>query len=136
MPTIPTRANSFNTGIAAEYFVLSQLFRMGLEAYLSQGNKKSIDIRIVHSAEKAVSLDVKAVRAYSSLVVNNVTPADNHFLAFVIYNNKFENLDTTPEVFIVPSHKVPEITKHFGDERRVMKGSLDIYKNNWEVLRG
>ncbi len=136
MPTTPTRANSFNTGMAAEYFVLSQLFRMGLEAYLSQGNKKSIDIRIVRSAEKAISLDVKAVRAYSSLVVNNVTPADNHFLAFVIYNNKFEKLETSPEVFIVPSQKVPEITKHYGDERRVMKGSLDVYKNNWEVLRG
>jgi hypothetical protein len=122
--------------MAAEFFVLSQLFRMGLEAYLSQGNKKSIDIRIVYSADKAVSLDVKAVRAYSSLVVNNVTPAANHFLAFVIYNNKFENLESTPEVFIVPSDKVPEITKHFKNERRVMKGSLEIYKNNWEVLRG
>ena len=136
MPITPTRANSFNTGMAAEFFVLSQLFRMGLEAYLSQGNKKSIDIRIVYSADKAVSLDVKAVRAYSSLVVNNVTPAANHFLAFVIYNNKFENLESTPEVFIVPSDKVPEITKHFKNERRVMKGSLEIYKNNWEVLRG
>ncbi len=134
MPETQTRANSFNTGMAAEYFVLSQLFRLGLEAYLSQGNKKSIDIRIIHSIDNAVSLDVKAVRAYSSLVVNNVTPAPNHFLAFVIYNNKFGNLETTPEVFIVPSEKVPEITKHFGDERRVMKGSLGIYKNNWKVL--
>jgi len=51
-----------------------------------------------HSTEKAVSLDIKAVRAYSSLVANNVTPADNRFLAFVIYNNKFENPDTTPEI--------------------------------------
>jgi hypothetical protein len=67
-----TRANSFNTGMAAEYFVLSQLFRMGLEAYLSQGNKKSIDIRVVHNANKSISIDVKAVRGYSSLVVNNV----------------------------------------------------------------
>lgn len=54
MPTTIPRANSFNTGIAAEYFVLSQLFRMGLEAYLSQGNKKSIDIKIVLSAEQAI----------------------------------------------------------------------------------
>lgn len=131
----PIRANSFNTGMAAEFFVLSQLFRMGLEAYLSQGNKKSIDIRVVHSPEQAISIDVKAVRGYSSLVVNNITASEHHFLAFVIYNNKFELLETIPEVFIVPSNDVAAITKHFKEERRVMKGDLLKYKDNWGALR-
>ena len=130
-----TRASSFNTGIAAEYYVLSQLFRMGLEAYMSQGNKKSIDIRIVHSTEKAISIDVKAVRGYSSLVVNNVTALPGHFLVFVIYNNKFEQVSVSPEVFIVPSDEVSLITKHFKEERRVMKGDLAKYKDNWGALR-
>jgi hypothetical protein len=121
--------------MAAEYFVLSQLFRMGLEAYLSQGNKKSIDIRVVHNAKHTISVDVKAVRSYSSLVVNNVTVSENHFLAFVIYNNKFEDVSVVPEVFIVPSAQVAPITKHFKDERRVMKGDLAKYKDNWKVLR-
>jgi hypothetical protein len=134
-PTAP-RANSFNTGMAAEFFVLSQLFRMGLEAYLSQGNKKSIDIRVVHSPEKAISIDVKAVRAYSSLVVNNVVSAPTHFVVFVIYNNKFEDVAVAPDVFIVPSEEVAAITKHFQLERRVMKGDLAKYKDNWLVLQG
>lgn len=121
--------------MAAEFFVLSQLFRMGLEAYLSQGNKKSIDIRVVHSPEQAISIDVKAVRGYSSLVVNNITASEHHFLAFVIYNNKFELLETIPEVFIVPSNDVAAITKHFKEERRVMKGDLLKYKDNWGALR-
>ena len=51
------RANSFNTGIAAEYFVLSQLYRMGVEAYISQGNRKAIDIRVVQN-DKSISIDV------------------------------------------------------------------------------
>lgn len=129
------RASSFNTGIAAEYFVLSQLYRLGLEAYISQGNKKAIDIRIIREDGVPVSLDVKAVRAYSSLVVNNVTSKDAHFIAFVIYNNKFEDVSVLPEVFIVPSNDVPGITKHFGEEKRVMKGSLENYKDKWELLR-
>lgn len=130
------RANSFNTGMAAEFFVLSQLFRMGLEAYLSQGNKKSIDIRVVHSVNRSISVDVKAVRGYSSLVVNNVRPAPNHFLAFVIYNDKFENVAIPPDVFIVPSKEVGAITKKFKLERRVMKGDLLKYKNRWALLKG
>ncbi len=130
------RANSFNTGMAAEFFVLSQLFRMGLEAYLSQGNKKSIDIRVVHSVNRSISVDVKAVRGYSSLVVNNVRPAPNHFLAFVIYNDKFENVAIPPDVFIVPSKEVGAITKKFKLERRVLKGDLLKYKNRWALLKG
>jgi hypothetical protein len=122
--------------MAAEFYILSQLLRMGLEAYLSQGNKKSIDIRVVHGPDKAISIDVKAVRSYSSLVVNNVTAAPHHYIAFVIYNNKFEDLSVAPEVFIVPSVDVPAITRKFGEERRVMKGSLAIYKNNWQALHG
>ena len=136
MATSKARASSFNTGMAAEFFVLSQLFRMGLEAYLSQGNKKSIDIRVVHNAKHAISVDVKAVRSYSSLVVNNVTVSENHFLAFVIYNNKFDDVSVVPEVFIVPSGEVAAITKHFKEERRVMKGDLAKYKDNWRALSG
>jgi hypothetical protein len=129
------RANSFNTGIAAEFFVLSQLFRMGLEAYLSQGNKKSIDIRVVHNAKKSISIDVKAVRGYSSLVVNNVVAKQNHFVVFVIYNDKFEDVSVTPEVFIVPSQEVGAITKKHKLERRVMKGDLAKYKDEWCLLK-
>lgn len=129
------RANTFDTAVAAEYFVLSQIYRLGLEAYISQGNKKAIDIRVIQDNGNPISVDVKAVRGYSSLVVNNVKTHANHFIAFVIYNNKFENLLTQPEVYIVPSLKVPSITQHFKEERRVLKGSLDNYLNNWSALR-
>lgn len=128
------RASTFNTGIAAEYFILSQLYRLGLEAYISQGNKKAIDIRIVLEDKTPISLDVKSVRGYSSLVVNNVTVAENHFVVFVIYNNKFEDVSVLPDVYIVPSSLVPEITRHFKDEKRVMKGVLEPYRDQWSLL--
>ena len=89
----------------------------------------------MHSAKNAISVDVKSVRAYSSLVVNNVTASPSHFVAFVIYNNKFEKVTVGPEVFIVPSAEVAGITRHFKTERRVMKGDLAKYKDNWEALR-
>ena len=129
------RANTFDTGVAAEYFVLSQIYRLGLEAYISQGNKKAIDIRVIQENGNPISVDVKAVRRYSSLVVNNVKTKENHFIAFVIYNNKFEDVLTQPEVYIVPSLEVPSITQHFKEEKRIMKGSLKKYLNNWGSLR-
>lgn len=130
-----SRASTFDTGVAAEYFILSQIYRLGLEAYISQGNKKAIDIRVIQESGKPISVDVKAVRGYSSLVVNNVKVDEDHFVVFVIYNNKFEDVLTQPSVYIVPSIEVPSITQHFKEEKRVMKGSLEKYLNNWGALK-
>lgn len=127
------RENTFNTGIASEYFVLSQLYRLGREAYLTLGNKKSVDIRVVNN-NTTISIDVKAVRGYSSLIINNVSISNTHFVVFVIYNNKFEDLTFGPEVFVVPSVDIPCVEKVFNKQRRVFKNDLLPYKNNWKCL--
>ena len=36
----------YNTNLASEYYVLSMLYRLGFDAYLTLGNKKSVDIII------------------------------------------------------------------------------------------
>ncbi|MFW5760682.1 MAG: hypothetical protein ACOCXH_06875 [Cyclobacteriaceae bacterium] len=128
------RANSFNTGIASEYLILSKLYRLELEAYISQGNKKSVDIRVIKNDGKPISIDVKSVRDYSSMVVNNVVSRPDHFLIFVIYNKKFNDLSIEPSIFIVPSEDVQPISQSFGEEKRVMKGKLEKYKNCWNLL--
>ena len=130
-----TRANSFNTGIASEYLILSKLYRLELEAYVSQGNKKSIDIRVITDEGEPISIDVKSVRGYSSLVVNNVIDAKNHYLVFVIYNNKFSEIDIVPDIYILPSSKIKNLKSSFGKEDRVMKGALQAYKDKWEYFK-
>ncbi|UZO82114.1 hypothetical protein NBT05_06480 [Aquimarina sp. ERC-38] len=129
------RANSFNTGIASEYLVLSKLYRLELEAYVSQGNKKSIDIRVITSDGESISIDVKSVRGYSSLVVNNIVETKNHFIVFVIYNNKFSEVDIAPDIYVVPSSKIKDIKSSFGKQDRVMKGVLEDYKNKWDYFK-
>lgn len=128
------RTNSYNTGIASEYLILSLLYRRGVEAYISQGNKKSIDIRIVKSDGISISIDVKSVRGYSSLVVNNVKAVNNHFIVFVIYKNQFENLSVMPDIYVVPSIELASITDVYGNEKRVLKGKLEDYKDKWNLL--
>jgi len=129
------RKSGFNTGIASEYLILSYLYRMDLEAYISQGNKKSVDIRVIRDDGATLSIDVKSVRGYSSLVVNNVEPTENHYLVFVVYNDKFDDITISPDVFIVPSVLVPELTDEWGDQKRVMKGKLKGYKDRWDYIK-
>lgn len=129
------RANNFNTGIAAEYFILSQLYRQDIEAYITIGNKKTIDIRIIKKDGTCITLDVKAVRGYTSLIINNATYLPGHYIAFVVYNEKFDDVNVFPEVFIVPSEIVKDIKKTYKKEERVMKGDIIGYKDQWNLIR-
>ena len=98
-----TKKNGFNTGIASEYLVLSMLYRLNYEAYITMGNKKSVDIWIMRDDKTAVSIDVKSVREYDSIPVGNVEAKDNHYVIFVIYNKKFEieGTPTLPDFYIL-----------------------------------
>lgn len=136
-----TKKNGFNTGIASEYLVLFMLYRLNYEAYITMGNKKSVDIWIMRDDKTAVSIDVKSVREYDSIPVGNVEAKDNHYVIFVIYNKKFEieGTPTLPDFYIVPSSYVVENRKEYelkagGERYNIFKKDIEGYKNHWELL--
>lgn len=134
MPKKVTRKSSFDSGIASEFLVLSNLFRLGANAYISLGNKKSIDIVINAKNGSAISVDVKSVRDYSSININNVVSKPNHFIIAVIYKRKFDQPDYLPDFYVIPSKKIKSITQSFGKQDRLMKGKIVKYKDNWQQL--
>ena len=125
---------SYETGIASEYLVLSNLYRLGLDAYMSLGNKKSVDLAVTKKDDSVITIDVKAVQGYSSLIVNNVSSKPNHYIVFVVYNNKFRDINTLPEFFVVPSADIESLQKVFKTEKRIYKSDIVKYKNNWNIL--
>jgi hypothetical protein len=51
----------YNTNLSAEYHVLSMLYRKGLNAYLTLGNKKSVDIIVEKENGTIITIDVKGL---------------------------------------------------------------------------
>lgn len=129
------RKSSFDSGAASEHLVLSCLYRLGINAFISFGNKKSIDIIIKANNGKSLTVDVKSARDYSSIVVNNVVHLPNHFVVVVIYKKKFEIPSTMPDFYIIPSESIDGIVKSFGKELRIMKGDIEVYKDQWQLLK-
>ena len=129
-----TKNKGFDTGIASEYLVLSMLYRLGVDAYMTLGNKKSVDIWIKNDDDFAIEIDVKSVREYDSIPVGNVEAKDNRYIVFVIYNKKFDFKDvpTLPEFYIVPSKYVVENRTKYdlksGGER------FNIFKKGYKGL--
>ena len=137
-----TNNKRFDTGIASEYLVLSMLYRLGIDAYMTMGNKKSVDIWIRNDNGFATEIDVKSVRGFDSIPVGNVEAKDNRYIVFVIYNNKFDFKDvpTLPELYIVPSKYVVENRSGFdlksgGKTYNILKKDIRGYINRWDLLK-
>ncbi|MDD3687225.1 MAG: hypothetical protein PHE56_10720 [Bacteroidales bacterium] len=52
----------YNTNLASEYYVLATLYRLGFDAYITLGNKKSIDIILHLENHKQITIDVKGLQ--------------------------------------------------------------------------
>ena len=63
---------TYNTNLAAEFYVLSMLHRLGADASLTLGNKKAVDILVVRGAGKALTIDVKGVAGRFDWPADNI----------------------------------------------------------------
>jgi hypothetical protein len=127
----------YNTNLAAEFYVLSVLHRLGADATLTLGNKKSVDIAVVRSAGNTVTVDVKGLAGTTSWPVDNVKePKSGHFLVFVCYGGKINNAEVLPEVWVIPSLFLEQFVYVSPKGRRVVPRSnlrrdAEKFKGAW-----
>ncbi|GEP94763.1 hypothetical protein [Chitinophaga cymbidii] len=130
----PERKSTQESGTGSEFLVLSHLYRMNINAFLSFGNTKQIDIIIKSKNGLAITIDVKSVRDYSSIPVNNVRVEPNHYIVVVIYKGKFHEISSLPDFYIIPSSDIEVLQRIFKKEKRLMKGKIEQYKDQWDSL--
>ncbi len=133
--------NGYNTNLASEFYVLSALHRLGVDANLTLGNKKSVDIAAVRSVGNAVTIDVKGLAGNTSWPVDNLrAPKAGHFIVFVCYRGKIGDPAILPEVWVIPSSKVAALTYHSPNgkrrvvQRSTLNGMAKKYKDAWHLI--
>jgi hypothetical protein len=127
-------AEKYNTNLAAEYYVLSVLHRLGAEANLTLGNKKSVDIVVVRDAGNAVTIDVKGLAGTTSWPVDNVKAGRaNHFLVFVCFLGKIGDPSILPEVYVMPSERLQQFMYTSPGEARRRVVELRVLRKREEA---
>lgn len=136
------KKNGYNTNLASEFHVISLLHRLGLDANLTLGNKKAVDIVVVRHAGDAVTIDVKAVAGRVDWLVGNVptAPKENHFVVLLTYDGKFENVHELPRVWVIPHAQLlqlvksakPPSTMKYVSRSEVTK--LTQYEDAWRLI--
>jgi hypothetical protein len=119
------------------------LHRLGLDASLTLGNKKSVDIVVVRDTGDAITIDVKGLAGTTSWPVDNLKEiSKDHFLVFVSYLGKMQDHSIAPEVYVVPSNRVQPLIYHSPNGKRHvlqlsrMRKKGAKYKDAWDLLRG
>lgn len=129
----------YNTNLAAEFHVLSILYRKGVEAYLTLGNKKAVDIFV--GGKTPVTIDVKGLAKKSNWLMNNFHKAyKNHYFVFVSFRGRIKEHSEAPECWIVPSLKVEKLLYRTpkGNRQAVQYGTLKKnakdYQERWDLI--
>jgi hypothetical protein len=128
----------YNTNLAAEFWVLSMLYRLGIEAHLTLGNRKSVDILILRDSEKICTADVKGLAGAYDWPADNLRILDkpNHYYVFLSFEGKISDPLGTPSVWIIPSNRVKPFIKQFKTRtvvsRTLVKKDGVRFKNAWQ----
>jgi hypothetical protein len=97
------RVNPSQLELAARFFVLSGLHRLGAEATLALGKCEDVDIVIIDAAGNATTVQVKTLTGNWRWRVEEIHPRQNHYVVFVCFTSEILNPHVSPEVFVLPS---------------------------------
>jgi hypothetical protein len=133
------------TGMAGEFFVMEQLFRLGHLPALTLGNAKTVDI-FVETKKGIYAVSVKAVRGGGKWGVGKLTTdytsSDKLIFVFLLYHD-FEKVSERPAVYVVPAPKVQELKRgwlgdlgavYYSHPRHGVKDQLVAYEDNWSCF--
>ena len=126
------------TGMAGEFLVVGQLFKREIQASLTIGNAKGVDVLAYNpSTGKTFTVEVKTVRTPNSFIIKSSRIQAERIYVFVVLN-----APGFPEVFyIVPGSEIlVDLPGFFGgslryaDRQAINRGPLAQYKDNWKAF--
>jgi hypothetical protein len=133
----------YNTNLASEFYVLSMLYRLGLDANLTLGNKKSVDISVVLGPGHAVTIDVKAVAGKMDWLMGGIaeSPKPNHYVVLVSYDSRFSHTRQVPRCWVLRHSEVLRLVKTAGGtgrmrylSRKEVLTTLGEREGAWQLL--
>lgn len=133
------KVTPYNTNLAGEFWVLSALNRLGIEAQLTLGNKKSVDILVVQNSV-IYTLDVKALADRYDWPADNIKILDDpkHVYVLLTFESKIADPQASPSVWIIPSDKIQSFIRRYSTRsvvsRSLVMGSGRKYRDSWDYL--
>lgn len=92
--------------LAAKFYVLSVLHRLGAEANLTYAQPDNVDIAAVRQSGEAFTIDVKTLTGTSQWLVEQFSARKHHFVVFVCFEREWRDPQVVPVVYIWSSKRL------------------------------
>lgn len=114
-------AQAKHLDLAAKFFVLSVLHRLGLEATLTFSQNDNVDITIVQESGRALTIDVKTLSGSKEWHIGPFRARDHHYVVFVWYPTTTDPR-VLPTAYVVASERLRKLL----NRKKVQSLPLDV----------
>jgi hypothetical protein len=131
---------TYNTNLASEFYVLSMLYRLGADAALTLGNKKSVDIIVVNEGKPNLTIDVKGLAGPYDWPADNIHILGNpqHFYVLVSFEGKIKDPQTKPSTWIIPSTELAQFFRQYKTRKDVSRADVkakgERFLDAWDLI--
>lgn len=127
--------------MAGEFLTVGKLFKRGIQASLTLGNAKSIDVLAFNTRnQKNYNVQVKALRKKNCFPIKKETIKPDYIYVFIILNKP----DDAEDYFILKGSEIlADINNFYGNSYSknvpssmpaINYGPLKDYRDNWEIF--
>ncbi len=133
---------TYNTNLAAEFYVLSMLYRLGADAALTLGNKKAVDIFVVNENGTTSTIDVKGLQKRYDWPADNIRLLTKplHFYVLISFEGKITDPLSPPSAWIIPANELAQFIRKYNTRtvisRADVKAKGQKYLQAWSLIIG
>lgn len=92
--------------LAAKFYVLSVLHRLGAEANMTYAQSDNVDITVVRRPGEAFTIEVKTLMGTSRWPIEKFSARKHHFVAFIRYEREWRDPQMVPDIYIWASERL------------------------------
>ena len=129
------------SGMAGEFLTVGKLFKLGLQASVTFGNAKSIDVLAYNqNNDKTYVIQVKTCKQKNCFPIKKERINPDHIYVFIILNDFSEK----ENYYIIKGNVIlSDINKYFGSSYKneipssmpaINYGPLKEYEDNWKIF--
>lgn len=98
--------------LAANFYVLSVLHRLGAEANLMLAQSDNVDIAVVRRSGEACTIDVKTLAGTNRWSIEPFKARKDHFLVFILFAREWQDPQVVPDIYIWSSETLRDFIAH------------------------
>ncbi len=132
----------YNTHLAAEFYVLSMLHRLGADVEFTLGNKKAVYITVSNENGTITTIDVKGLAGPNYWPATNIHSLQDpqHFYVLVSFEGKITDPQSIPSAWIIPANELTQFIHKYPScpdvSRAVVRDKGNRFLHAWYLIIG